>query len=140
MSEKNSFLGVGWGFPPKFSRMTHETEMVSQEEDIQQSLYILLSTYPGERVMNPKFGCGLRQFVHEEVNQTLFTHMKMIISNSIRDFEARINLNDVLFEYDNTEGSTLYITIDYTIRQTNSRHNMVYPFYMHEGSNVEHLL
>lgn len=137
MSEKNSFLGIGWSFPPKFNRMTNGLEMVSEEEDIQQSLYILLSTYPGERMMDVKFGCALRQFVYEEINQTLFTHMKMVISRAIKDYEARIDLNDVLFDYEDQDGSTIYITIDYTIRQTNSRHNMVYPFYRFEGTNIK---
>lgn len=136
MSDDNSFLGTGWAFPPQFKKMNRNAVMVSREEDIQQSLYILLSTYPGERIMNPGFGCNLRQFIMEEVDQTLFSHMKLVISEAIRDFEARIDVNDILFDYEGFGTSTIYITVDYTIRQTNSRHNMVYPFYILEGNNL----
>lgn len=136
MAIDKSFLGRGWAFPPHFKRVNREVVMSRDEEDIHQSLHILLSTHPGERIMNPQFGCDLRQYVHEEITQTLFTKMKVTIGAAIRDYEARISVNDIFFEYDNQSTGVIYVTIDYSIRQTNSRHNLVYPFYLLEGSRT----
>ena len=58
----NSFLGTGWAFPPTFNRQTRQAEMISAEADILQSLHIILSTQPGERLMHSDFGCELSQF------------------------------------------------------------------------------
>lgn len=136
MTKEQSFLGRGWAFPPRFRKVTRDAIMVTGEEDIHESLHILLSTHPGERIMNPAFGCNLRQFVHEEISQTLFTRIKNAITMAILNFEARITIKDILFEYDNDAEGIIYITIDYVIRQTNSRHNMVYPFYLLEGTGI----
>ncbi len=134
-----SFLGKGWSFPPQFDKINKELQMVEHDEDIRQSLTILLSTNPGERLMHPTFGCNLRQFMYEEISETLFTHIKEVIKDSIIQYEARIKLNDIETEYDNGEEGILYITLHYTIKQTNSRHNMVYPFYLLEGNNISTL-
>jgi phage baseplate assembly protein W len=139
MDEENSFLGVGWSFPPQFDLNTLDTVMSGYEEDIKQSLTILLSTSPGERIMHPQFGCNLRQFVHEEISQSLFSHIEEVIRASIIRYEARIDLENIELEYDNGEDGILYITLYYKIRQTNSRHNMVYPFYLLEGNNISSL-
>lgn len=136
MDKENSFLGIGWSFPPRFDETNREAVMVSKEVDIVQSLKILLSTTPGERVMNPNFGCNMNQFMYEEISETLFSHIKSVISDAILRFEARIDVESIDIEYDNGHEGILYITITYRIRQTNSRHNMVYPFYILEGNNI----
>lgn len=135
MTEENSFLGRGWGFPVRFDDINMDNSMVTKEADIYESLRILLGTQPGERTMQPKFGCDLRQFVHEEASESLFTMIKGVIQDAILRFEARIDVETLLTEYDPNEG-VLHITIEYRIRQTNSRHNMVYPFYLLEGNNT----
>jgi len=139
MDSENSFLGIGWSFPPRFDEINKEAVMVSTEEDILQSLKILLSTRPGERIMNTSFGCDLNQFMYEEMSETLFSHIREVISDAIIRYEARIDLEDIEIEYDNGLEGVLYITIAYQIRQTNSRHNMVYPFYILEGNNISSL-
>ncbi len=135
MSEENSFLGIGWSFPPAFDQINREVVMVSKEEDIAQSLKILLSTHPGERVMQPEFGCNLNQFMYQEISESLFSHIKEVISDAILRFEARIDVEQISIEFEDEQG-VLYITVAYRIRQTNSRHNMVYPFYILEGNNI----
>ena len=76
--DTKSFLGTGWAFPPTFSSRANVAAMVSDEEDIHQSLRILLSTIPGERVHKPRFGCGIHKMVYEKMDsstETLFnTH------------------------------------------------------------------
>lgn len=134
MTEENSFLGIGWSFPPGFNNKSGRVEMVSGEEDIRESLEIILSTRPGERVMHPDFGCNLDMMMFESLTTTLITTMKDIISTAITLYESRIKLNSVKVFEDNIIEGRINIEIDYTIRATNSRFNMVYPYYENEGS------
>ena len=135
--ETKSFLGTGWCFPPNFSNTDGKTEMVSDSEDIKQSLMILLSTVPGERVHRPQYGCGIHKIVFEKMNSSTMTLIKHMIEKAIILFEPRIQLNDIQFNFENEREGTLFIEIDYTIRLTNTRSNMVYPFYLREGTNVK---
>ena len=85
------FLGRGWSFPPKFERNDEvlELQMVSLEEDIRESLSILLSTLPGERVMQPTFGCGLNALVFENITESSVTKIKELVERAILFFETR---------------------------------------------------
>ncbi len=136
MTNNNSFLGMGWSFPPKFNRDVGGIETVFDEEDIHQSLEILFSTRPGERLMQPDFGCELSQFLFEEVSQSLITAIRGIISDAIISHEPRIKLNNVDISESETTSGLLLISIDYTIRSTNSRFNLVYPFYVNEATII----
>lgn len=129
------FLGTGWSFPPSFKKESKTVNLVSDFEDIQQSLRILLSTSVRERVMQPLYGCNLNDLLFEPVNLTLITTMRGMIKNAIVYFEPRIKLIDLDLEADNLEGK-IDITINYQVRGTNSRFNFVYPFYLEEGTNV----
>ena len=136
MSEdNNSFLGTGWAFPPTFQKWANSVEMLSGEEDIQNSLKILLSTEVGERIMHPTFGCDLSKLLFEPLDTTLKAYMKNLISDSILYFEPRIKMNDVKLEAKTEEGY-IQITVEYTVRSTNSRNNIVYPYYLKEGTNL----
>ncbi len=134
MEGDSSFLGRGWGFPPQFNPVNRGVEMVAEEEDIQESLRILFSTAPGERVMHPSYGCGLKRMVFEQINETARTEIKDLIERAILFFEPRITLERV--ELDDTQifEGRLLILLDYTIRTINIRSNMVYPFYFQEGT------
>ncbi|WP_293087265.1 GPW/gp25 family protein, partial [Moorena sp. SIO4A1] len=90
--ENSSFLGTGWSFPPTFNRDTGTVEMVSDQEDIVQSLEIILSTRPGERIMQPDFGCELSQFLFEEITQGLITGIRGTISDALLYHEHRIDV------------------------------------------------
>lgn len=131
MAIDKSFLGRGWGFPPTFNRNIASVEMVSDIEDIQQSLQIILSTSLGERVMHPNFGCELKTYLFEEISQSLLTEITGIVRDALLYHEPRINLENVEILLSNEEG-LLLINIEYTIRTTNSRFNLVYPFYINE--------
>jgi phage baseplate assembly protein W len=140
MNLNKSFLGVGWGFPPTFSKATAHTggqaTMVEAEEDIHESLTILLSTTPGERIMLPTYGCGLKAHVFEDLNESVITEIKDTIRRAVLFFEPRITLNAIRIDDADMLGGQLNIHLDYNIRGTNTRSNMVYPFYFLEGSNV----
>ena len=128
----SSFFGTGWGFPPDFDQTLGGVDMANDMADIQQSLQILLSTRPGERIMQPTYGCNLEELLFEPLTTTLRTYMKQIIETAILYHEPRIKLNNVdLSESQELEGLVL-IRIDYTVRSNNSRFNFVYPYYKNE--------
>jgi uncharacterized protein len=140
MSEEKdkTFLGTGWAFPPAFEPATGGAMLASAEEDIAQSLRILFATMPGERVMQPTYGCELKAMVFEELTVSTITDIKDIVERAVRFFEVRITLNRIdVDESDWLEG-VLRLVLDYTIRTTNTRSNLVFPLYLKEGSSVGH--
>ncbi|MBI1395198.1 MAG: hypothetical protein GC151_04390 [Betaproteobacteria bacterium] len=131
-----TFLGTGWSFPPAFDPRTRGAVMVSQDEDVAQSLRILLSTVPGERVMHPAFGCGLNRMVFEQITEAMLTELRDLIRRAILFFEPRVTLEEVDVSADRAVDGILDIRIDYTIRSTNTRTNLVYPLYLFEGNQA----
>jgi uncharacterized protein len=132
-----SFLGTGWGFPPAFSNKTSDVGMLSDADDIQSSLEILLTTRPGERVMRPDYGCNLDELVFEPLTTTFKTYIKDLISTAILYYEPRIEVNSIdLDDTGELEGRIL-IVIDYTVSATNTRFNFVYPFYKNEATDLK---
>ncbi len=129
-----SFLGSGWNFPPTFTRGGAEVEMVSGTEDIHQSLQILLSTQLGERIMQDTFGCDLNVVLFEEMDQGLVNTLTNLISDAILYHEPRISLDNLDVSESDSQQGLLLIRLEYTVRSTNSRFNMVYPFYINEAS------
>ena len=135
MSDK-LFLGTGWSFPPSFSDTTGTVVMASSEEDIQQSLNILLSTAVGERFMRPAYGCDLKTILFEPLNTTLKTYLNDLINTAIIFFEPRIKLIKTDFEYEQELEGVVKVSIEYEIKATNSRINQVFPFYLDKGEFV----
>ncbi|MGH2643247.1 MAG: GPW/gp25 family protein [Chitinophagaceae bacterium] len=132
----HSFLGTGWGFPPAFDKTNHHVRMVSDAEDIAESIRIILSTIPGERLMQPEFGCHLKRLVFEKVDSTLIAELSHMIYHALLEFEPRVNFISVeVIEQDELEG-ILQIQVNYSIIITNTRHNIVFPFYLMEGTNI----
>jgi len=136
MKHKKTFLGVGWKFPPTFDKTSGSVMLVSEEEDIRESLFILLSTKPGERTMLPEYGCDLNKMIFESIDSSLITEMKGMIENAILYFEPRIILNEIDISQDKTNDGLLLIDVQYTVRKTNKRSNMVYPYYILEGNEA----
>ena len=135
MSNSSSFLGKGWARPSGFDRNGQPTRMVSNEENIRQSLRTLLGTSPGERAHRYDYGCPLRQYAFEVMDVSTLTLLRDEIVRAVVMFEPRVELNRVDFEVNDREG-ILNIILDYTVRQTNRRTNMVYPFYLNEGTDL----
>lgn len=136
MEVNQSFLGTGWAFPPSFDKEGRTVEMVRDVEDIRQSLHILLSTSLGERVMQPAYGCNLRDYQFEPLSNTFIGFLKDMVERAILFFEPRIVVEKIeITEPESTllfEGKVL-ISIDYYIAITNTRNNFVYDFYLREA-------
>ncbi len=135
MKHRKTFLGIGWKFPPTFDKRTRSVEMVSEYDDIIESLYILLSTKKGERIMLPDFGCNLDALLFENINGNTLTNASQLIRDAILYFEPRITVDDIDLEPDDVNG-IINIKIIFTVRKTNTRSSMVYPYYLAEGSEV----
>ncbi len=112
--------------------------MVSDENDIWESLRILLGTIPGERIMHPTYGCGLGSLTFENISEHFITEIKDVIERAILFFEPRISLNSIEVTTTRQLEGVVEILLDYNIRATNTRSNMVYPFYFAEGTNIVH--
>jgi phage baseplate assembly protein W len=136
MAGDKSFLGVGWSFPPRFDGKTRALAMVAAETDIAESLRILLGTVPGERVMQPTYGCDLRRLVFEIINESTVTDLKDVVTRAIQYFEPRIILEDVTVDDTYFVEGRLLLNISYMIISTNTRGNLVYPLYLNEGSSM----
>jgi hypothetical protein len=134
----NSFLGIGWSFPPEFHKHADalELKMVAEEEDIAESLMILLSTRPGERIMQPDYGCELHTMVFETIDESTVTELKDIIERAVLFYEPRITLENIDVNTEDELEGRLKLQLNYTVRKTNTRSNIVYPFYYLEGSQV----
>ena len=133
----NSFLGTGWSFPPVFDVETGGVDMVSDVEDINQSLQILLSTSLGERVLQPDYGCNLNDYMFESLSSDLIGTIKHHVENSILFYEPRIVAEKVEVtsadSFDLFEGK-FTISVEYFIPKTNSRYNYVYDYYLNEAA------
>lgn len=138
MKHKKTFLGVGWKFPPTFDKKAGSVILVSEEEDIRESLRILLSTKKGERVMLPEYGCDMNHMVFESIDNNLISEMKRIITQAILYFEPRIILEDIVIDTGRHLDGVLEINLIYIVRKVNKRSNMVYPFYILEGTDVRY--
>jgi len=129
-----SFKGTGWSFPPSFGNNGATVDMVSGDEDIHQSIGLLLETEPGERVMRPDFGCGLSNHLFEEIDQGLINRITRSISEAILHHEPRVVLEALDVNPAAASDGTLLIRLEYRSRLTNSRYNLVYPFYLREAA------
>lgn len=106
------------------------------EEDIKSSLHVLLSTSLGERVMQPAYGCNLDRQVFESLDTTFSTFITEQVRTAILTNEPRVTLDNIEYEEDFLNGRVV-MTIIFTIISTNTRSNIVYPFYFTEGTNIE---
>ena len=134
MSIDSPFLGRGWSFPPSFSIGGRDVTTVAGVDDVHQSVQVILGTPPGERVMQELFGCDLQHMMFAEIDRRLANRIERLMRNALRDFEPRINVDTIDVSSSDSEVGCLYITLNYTIRGTNSRFNMVYPFYLLEAT------
>jgi phage baseplate assembly protein W len=127
-----AFLGRGWAFPVCLRR--GEAATAEFDEDVRQSIRIILGTNPPERRMRPDFGAGLVSFVFEPINVTTMALIEARVRESLIDWEPRIDLDEVTVMPDQQQVNLLLIDVRYRVRATNTRANLVYPFYLAEGS------
>ncbi|MBI1277552.1 MAG: baseplate protein [Anaerolineaceae bacterium] len=121
------FLGVGWNYPVT-NDPNNRIALAKFEESIRQSIWIILGTSPGERVMRPTFGCGLNELIFSSATAETLTRANNLIRESLLRWEPRIDVLEVTVNTDRKHPNHLMIVIEYQVRLTNSRFNLVYPF------------
>ena len=131
-----SFLGRGWKYPVTFKQSSNTVVLSQYEQDIRESLNILLSTERGERVMRPEYGTNVRDLLFEPLDVSTATLVGEEIKKAILLNEPRVFVDSVEAIQEELNGY-LEVKIEYTVIATNTRSNMVFPFYLNEGTNIE---
>lgn len=131
--DRKDFLGRGWAMPVALDPRTGLVASAAYEEDIKQSILIILETSPGERVMRPNFGCGIHDLVFAAVDSTMLQQVRSTVEEALRRCEARIDVLGVNVDEAATIDGQLLVEIEYRVRKTNQLGNLVYPFYFREG-------
>jgi Bacteriophage baseplate protein W len=126
----NDFRGTGWAFPVRVG--AGAIEAVSGDEDVRQSIHLILATAKGERVMRPDFGCGIHGLVFAAVSTQLIARVRREVEDALRTYEARIQVLRVVVATGGLAVGRLDVEIDYRVRTTNQTGNYVYPFYFRE--------
>jgi phage baseplate assembly protein W len=129
-----AFLGVGWAFPVRpAADGSGEVALAVYEEDIRQAIRLILETNPGERVMRPDFGAGLRALVFEPINTTTLGLVRYRVEQALVVWEPRIEVMEVTVTASPDQRSRLDIDIRYRVRAVNTFYNLVFPFFLQEG-------
>ncbi|HET9456043.1 MAG TPA: GPW/gp25 family protein [Candidatus Limnocylindrales bacterium] len=130
MSEE--FIGRGWAFPLR-TDATGGIALVSREREIEEAIRLILGTMPGERPMRPEFGCRIHDYVFGTADGTTANAVGAEVRRALGRWEPRIEVEDVLVSFDPLDQTVLYIDVRYSIRHTNDRRNLVFPFYVIPG-------
>ena len=136
MEEEKSFLGRGWAFPVSFSLESQQVRLAENEEDIQQSLIILLNTTFGERVMRPDYGANMEDLLFEALNVTTANMIANRIKQAILYHEPRVKTEDIDLRPNYNEGR-IEVIVSYLIIATNNRRNLVYPYLFTEATDLK---
>lgn len=126
-----NFLGVGWKFPVTVDETTGRIKTSQYEEDIQEAIRIIVMTRKGERMMRPDFGCGLHEYLFAGMDYETISQMRLEIQRALLNWEPRVKDVEVNLEMKN---GRLMIHISYIVRATNNPFNLVYPYFLSEGT------
>jgi phage baseplate assembly protein W len=109
---------VGWSFPVRVNPMTGKIETTTMQDDVKQSILILLRTFQGERLYHGAYGSNVNKFMFEPVKKSLMKNLKVEVLKTIRRWEKRAeNLSIDVYNIVDNE-TALVINIRYTIAGT----------------------
>jgi phage baseplate assembly protein W len=125
----DGFIGRGWAFPLR-TDATGGIALVSREREIEEAIRLILATSPGERPMRPEFGCRIADYIFGIADGATANAISEEVTRSLRRWEPRIDVHDVVVSFDASDQTILYVDVRYAIRRTNDRRNLVFPFYV----------
>ena len=125
----SDFLGVGWTSPITLDK-NGQIEVAEYDEAVRQSIWMILGTAPGERMMRPDFGCGIHNLMFAPNSAGTIGQAVNDVRRSLIEWEPRIDVLEVVVVPDETQPNLLLIQLNYRVRTTNNRFNLVYPFYL----------
>jgi phage baseplate assembly protein W len=131
MSSGREFLGKGWRFPVAIN-LTGGISSSAYEENVRESIFIILGTAPGERLMRPQFGCRVHDVMFWPNNHVTAALAEHYCEEALLKFEPRIRNVEVSANPSETEPNRLNIHVSYTVGESNDRRNLVYPFYLRQ--------
>jgi uncharacterized protein len=129
----SDIIGQGWRFPIKVNAKGG-LDWSTGPDRIQAAIWTILSTSPGERLMLPTFGAGIKDYVFESNSDLIWARLQSAIQNALLQWEPRIEVVSVTATPSPEQDSQVLISISYQIRDTNELYNMVYPFFLTEGA------
>lgn len=132
-TDQREFLGVGWAYPVATDPLVGDIALARYDRDIRQAIQIILETSRGERVMRPRFGCGIHDLVFAEINTTTLRAVEAAVREALVAYEPRIELLDVTVDPQQALDGVLIVALSYRVRRTNQIDNLVYPFFFREG-------
>lgn len=125
-------IGRGWSFPPQTDPQGR-LALTNERNELQQSILVILSTSPGQRVMRPTFGCRLQELVFQPNNSHTIAQVRRYVEEALGMWEPRINVHTVDVRTDPQDAGRLLIDVEYDVRSTRDRRSLVYPFYLIPG-------
>ena len=134
--ESKKFLGTGIKFPPAIDLGTGRFMMSSEEQNVKESVYLILMTQRGERWLEPNFGSNLMSYTFMDTSVTMLNIMANSLRSILLEQEPRISNVDVEVDPEVKDGC-LFVTIQYTVAETNTQDNLVFPFYLNAGGAEE---
>jgi phage baseplate assembly protein W len=135
MATISDLLGRGWAYPVLLDE-NYEIALAEGEQDIEQAIWIILSTAFGERLMHPDFGCGIHDLVFAPNNTGTAGLARFYVEDALIRWEPRIDLEEVEVQADPDQQELLLISVSYRVRTTDNRYNLVYPFYLTRGPSA----
>jgi phage baseplate assembly protein W len=123
------FIGRGIAYPMRIGP-TGGIALASHDEEIAESMRLILGTSPGERPMRPEFGCPIHEHIFASTDATTAGLIAFDVRQALRRWEPRIEVADVVVTPADDQPSLLLIDVSYTVRTTNDRRNLVFPFYV----------
>jgi uncharacterized protein len=124
------FVGAGWAFFPMRTDVTGRITLVTREQEIEESIRLILATMPGERPMRPDFGCAIHDFVFAPADAATAGQIAFEVRSALDRWEPRADILAVQVDFSRAEEGELHIQIGYRIRGTNDARNLVFPFYV----------
>jgi len=129
-----AILGRGWKFPVQIDSITGRVAMSEAEQDIKESIYIIVATALGERLVRPDFGCGIHELVFSSMNSATLGLFESRVREAIIRWESRVEITNLeVFTKEPAKGK-LEINLSCMVRDTNTEFNLVFPFYLTEGA------
>lgn len=136
MSTDNDIIGTGWEFPPRFDRFSVGPAMLSGAEDVDNSIFVIIHTQLGERIMRGEFGSDIHQLLFEPLNANLKTYMASSLRQSLENNEPRIEIQSLELTQENPGLGRVDIHVTYTLIETQLERNLVVPFYTPDNLSI----
>jgi uncharacterized protein len=122
------FVGAGWAFPLAVDARGG-IALARRDQELEQAIRLILATYPGERPMRPEFGSRLRDYVFRSASIDTAAELAHEVEKALLRWEPRVDVERVNVTVDQDDRSRLYIDLHYSVKGTNDRRNLVFPFY-----------